>query len=693
MDIFNNNKKKQYNDIIDEINDNRDFIVKYEKKENLINMFEKNNSSNQELKEIYNDDVINYRSNGLRIMTYNVHFGTNHKTEQNLGDILELIKKINPDILCLNELTTNKTEFNDEGFPNQIGNLIHFSFCSITPSWFYSPYGTSVYINIELINHAYLSGFPNCSFPTKKNCTLNQNSKTFTFDNNNPNPDIETRCFIKFSLKDFDIICVHLEPYSEEVRIKQLKEIDREINKEIARKTIIMGDFNIFNEKDFETEILKNIKDIKNKKRKFSSNKNKYAMKKLLTSIDYKPTQTTTEIKLIKEQFGWIDSFELSDMIPISYTNWTGIRVDYIFFTKEWKKKDIIFSRTYFSNESDHLPIICDIIDNFYFSIQYDIDYYDDDLRTIEDENRTEIQKLTYINQIGEKPKMITHNEFINYYQKHIKNVKNKRMAFGGQIKEINNINDIFLYNGQTSNNISWFKKQEILEHNPNYQFKDPTMTSNEPKQINLGGFGIYATDSLDFSLNYAVQFTKKKVNEGSFPVIFIFKTNLNTQDIDNLKIGMINYRLTMRNYEESFDNEYHMIFLNDRQFQHNSIQIKFTKLFFEDYQNKMELVKILNLGDEKYNNLYYENPKRYKLPEQKIFNFGNIYLIYKYLSAQYKNYDNERINQIIETDISENTVQDKINRYINIHINDLEGGKKYDYNYKYFKYIKKLKR
>lgn len=676
--------RKTCNETIEEINDKRNYVIKYNDKNDLIDYFEKNNKILLNIQNQYNNDVINFRYNGLRIMTYNVHFGTNHKTESNLKNILELIEKINPDILCLNEITTNTTEYNDSGFPNTIGNLINFSFCSITPSWFYSPYGTSVYIKSDLIKHLYLINTPNCNNPTKKNCDLKQKIKTFNL--NETTNDVESRCYIKFSLKDFDIICVHLEPYSKDIRIEQLKEI----NNDITRKTIILGDFNIFNEEDFKEEILREIKDKKKLKQKFTTNKNKYSMKKLLKSIDYKPRQTTDEMNMIKNKFKWIDSFELANMIPISYTNWTGIRVDYVFFTKEWVSNDILFSRTYFTNESDHLPIICDILNDFYFDIKYDIDYYDEDLRTKDDINKTDIEILTYVDKNNEEPMLLDHDKFLNYYQQNMNNVKNKKMSTGGQIDSVKNINEIFFYNGQTSNNISWFKKQPTLEPNENYEYKDPTMSSNEPKQINLGGYGLYATDSIDFSLRYAVQFTKKEVNKNSFPIIFIFKTNLSEKDIKKLKIGMINYRLTSRNYRaEEFDNNFHIMFLNDRTFQHNAIQIKFTRLFFRDFRSGMELIKILNLGDDKYENIYYENDKKYELPYQKIFDTSNINLIYKYLTDKYNAYNDDQIKQRIENDIESKKLEEKCNNFINIHIKQMIGGIK-SFSGKFYKYYYK---
>jgi hypothetical protein len=446
-----------------------------------------------------------------------------------------------------------------------------------------------------------------------------------------------------------------------------------------------MGDFNMFNENDF---IPKNSNSSDSTSIKMKSNDKKKQMKDLLTSDSYRPMQTTDGINLIKNVFKWKDSFEMANMIPISYTNWTGIRVDYIFFTNDWNENDVVFSRTYFSNESDHIPIICDILDEFYLKNTHNIDYFDNDLRTSEDDKKTSIEILSYKNKQNEQPKIISHDEFLVCYNKHMNNVKNKSMSFGGQIENVKTINDIFLYNGQTSNNINWFELEPILKPNKKYEYKDPTMTSSEPKQINLGGNGLYATDSVDFALNYAVDFTHKEVNKGSYPIIFIFKLLLDDDDIKNIKIGMVNYRLITRNFEEEFDNKHDIMFLNERQYQHLGIQIKFTKKFFRDFTDKMILIKILNLGDPKYNSVYYENPKFYTLPKQKIFDLQNLHFIYKYLDNQYKEYDINALNNIITSDAESGKLQNKVNHYINKHQNNMIGG--CNYYLKWMKYMNK---
>jgi hypothetical protein len=135
-----NDWKNKENDIIKFINNNRKYPKINIKKENLIIQYKNNNKLYEKYEDndknnitMYNERVEKCRFMGLRLMTWNMHFFTNVDTNSNMEEILDVIKKINPDILCLNEVTTNKTEYNNKDLPLQIGNLINFSFCSITP--------------------------------------------------------------------------------------------------------------------------------------------------------------------------------------------------------------------------------------------------------------------------------------------------------------------------------------------------------------------------------------------------------------------------------------------------------------------------------------------------------------------------------------------------------------------------------
>lgn len=78
--------------------------------------------------------------------------------------------------------------------------------------------------------------------PEKKIFTNDKTGKIIYQEQTN-----ENKCFIKIVLPYFDIICVHLDAYYRKYRIEQLNQI----NAQISRKTIIVGDFNFFNVNDF----------------------------------------------------------------------------------------------------------------------------------------------------------------------------------------------------------------------------------------------------------------------------------------------------------------------------------------------------------------------------------------------------------------------------------------------------------
>lgn len=216
----------------------------------------------------------------IRIMSYNVRYFTNLNNEPTIKDIVDIILTNNPHILFLQEITLGQNKFYDSSevrinFDNELNRLFHYyqviSVCSSPPGFYMTMYGNMVLINKEYLtklsnikNQKYSNIIKNtlcdATAPRDNKCFLNQ--QVFTY-NNVPKRIIqdydelgkiiyqektnENKCFIKISLLTFDVICVHLDAYNSDDRIKQLDDI----NKQITRPTVIMGDFNFFNVNDF----------------------------------------------------------------------------------------------------------------------------------------------------------------------------------------------------------------------------------------------------------------------------------------------------------------------------------------------------------------------------------------------------------------------------------------------------------
>lgn len=249
----------------------------------------------------------------IRIMTYNVHFWTNPNEDPNIDNIIDTILTINPDVLCLQEVLYSKLQIDGKKLLDKYEIK---SFCNITPSWFNDVYGNMILIDKTLLRKLKKQPaeqyFSNNVCGKSNRCFLGQFN--YIYDSLNccqqgksivPLQGAETRCFIKISLPQFDIICTHLEAYNTETRVKQLTEL----NKFITRPTIVLGDFNMICENDyvdpFKTEYLD------------TSEYKKYKEQ----AMGYKTLENFTDNK-------WTDTGKDSS---INMTTWNGTRIDYIF--------------------------------------------------------------------------------------------------------------------------------------------------------------------------------------------------------------------------------------------------------------------------------------------------------------------------------------------------------------------------
>ena len=377
------------------------------------------------------NDLVNYDNKSIRIMTYNVHYWTNANEETNIKNIINDIKKLNPDIVCLQEVTIGKNKHNQE----DVGELLNpeyriLSFCNTVPSWNDVPYGNMILIKRkyenelkELIKKVYTNYPINFCDLTKEKCYYGQKNTTYDKKHNDYS---ETRCYIKVKLPEFNIICTHLEvnDNSSEIRIKQLTQIHEDIKKE-SNPTIILGDFNFVNYDDYNYNI---------------------NYKTLLQKLEH-PKITDNEYKYIK-QLGWSDSFEKINSIPPNMTSWAGTRIDYIFFYDPNNKLIINNTGVYFSNNSDHLPVIVDIkkpyIDNNNFDEKKEIKskLKPKQWKVIEDDN----EEFKCNDELNKKINDNYNNKIYEFEDGSLKyDLKNKKVyaIFGNDIFEYGNLIEI----------------------------------------------------------------------------------------------------------------------------------------------------------------------------------------------------------------------------------------------------------
>ena len=555
-----------------------------------------------------NKTLINNKANNIRIMTYNVHFWTDVNEQNNVEAMLNDIKNINPDILCLNEVTLGKTKHNDRDIVELFETLMYsgpdtikkyenyelLSFCNITPSWFNTVYGNAVFIKKKirkLIQKDFLNK-PNepyskiCGIGNKctmgqynhvyddLNCCKEGSAKKFTNGQ-------ETRCFIKFSLPHFDIICTHLEAYDTTKREIELKEID----KHISRTTIILGDFNMISETDYIPEV-----------------KNKW-----IDHSNYEKFKDTALGRNVIDSLGWE---EIDNLKKINMTTWNGTRVDYIFYKNIIKyptfyKKivDLNFKSRMWGQHNDFFKnyndlIECLKIDGYdVLEMENEFTYFkqnpmsqdkNDFVRKIWD-NAIEIYKecansfmtnhikdsgvyftsssdhlplyvdigYTFKSLVTPELKEIESNEdFLtnNYIELTAKDFIKHWNTIN---KTVYDENDFCIYNGQPSASYSW-----VNHLNQFTNFVDPYNYGTSPGSNSLGNNGLYGARNAVQAIVWATTFVYRGIASGAIDpnnknfIVHEFKINFD-QDI---KICYIGSEMEWQGYKDHFDEKYDII-------------------------------------------------------------------------------------------------------------------------------------
>jgi endonuclease/exonuclease/phosphatase family metal-dependent hydrolase len=334
-----NNSNKIWTSVIDDMIKFYADAMKSSEKEFLINSFiEKNKKYNN----IWNSHIHN--KNSLRIMTYNVHFWTDIHEQENLDKILQTIKNIDPEIVCLQEFLYSDVVV------DKLDKLDYhiITMCLVVPSWFNKPYGNCIIIKKNLLKRLQFlkkkDDYGNLCEPYSK-CLLGQKIVSFPpKDSKKIGSNDDKKCYIKISLPYFDIFCIHLTAY-DPTGTQRIKELNI-INDDIKRSSLIMGDFNALSS---DNDKISNIID--------EYKKNNPQLVKILGL-------TFNEINHVITSLNWMDVFKIKSIVPPLYTNWTGFRVDYIFVAK-WENMDTFVNidnaSTYFSSDSDHNPLFVDL--------------------------------------------------------------------------------------------------------------------------------------------------------------------------------------------------------------------------------------------------------------------------------------------------------------------------------------------
>ena len=465
-----------YEEIIERFLQNDNILLKAPiNMNNLLECYKRNNKQLAEMIDATTDLFLKprgiFQKGNFHIMSWNVRYWTTVDNEPSINQIYNVIDKLNPDIICLQEMTLGNNEYYSkkeilftETYTKLTAKYKVISICSATPSWYADIYGNAILIEKTLndrllsLNSTYIFGDKLCDY-NKNKCFYNQQSHTYYHIP--PTEDItknaeklryqnitnENKCYIKLSFPIFDLICVHLDAYSINTRIKQLDVI----NSEITRPTIIMGDFNFFNYEDLLTL-------------KSSANGSDF----INYTIGFHQ-QRKNDVTRNEEYRYILDKLKWSDIIPsnhLYYSQWTLTRVDHVFLAKFDQKQHLNpYVWFYPSNATDHLPLIFQIDMGQYIKKSASNNIY---------------QNKAFSNNLQVLP---------------MSRMRNKAA------KQMNKVDhDIQLYNGQPIQACDWILSDGTF--NSKYGINDPFLTGNS--DMVLGNNGLYATTSLLAAASFA---------------------------------------------------------------------------------------------------------------------------------------------------------------------------------------------
>jgi endonuclease/exonuclease/phosphatase family metal-dependent hydrolase len=511
----------------------------------LFRMNVKNNEKENEKMPPNNNDV-------LRIMTWNVRYFTNIKDKPTFKEIVEVIRKIDPDILCLNETSLGRNQYYTisdvplklQNYPDITKELEDYeviSMCNMVPSWFTSFYGNIIFVKKNIMKNlrdqldmTYLNI---CN--VNRRCFLNQYIQIFKepeikkekksgADIEMTNSNHELRCFIKISLVNFDIIFTHLDAYNKNIREAQF----RELMDHATRDTIIIGDLNMINTMTYFTK----------KGEEYVIEKGKETeWKQIVRKNMMSNNPEESDIVKFKKEYQLRDSFEIIRQDFRGFTTWTNTIVDYFLFKKnilEWDKI-VKNSFVYYTDLTDHLPLIIDLQ-------MEELSYNYKEIPLEYKENAPNLKELSLKEQKEEQKKEELTFEELN--KKILDEPKIYVHTYEGKITFFN-VEPILAYD--------WFLDGHVNIAR-NYNFEDPYMTGNY--NLFLGNNGVYTSISL---IEYAYVFHDPLVNrtrlENKYKKLgILYRFNVKEKNENEVKIIDITFSHTP--YTSNLDKEYDII-------------------------------------------------------------------------------------------------------------------------------------
>lgn len=269
---------------------------------------------------------IHYPAIALRCMTYNVHFWQDAQGKNNMTNVIGIIKKVNPDIICLQEVFW--TGEHAQVFTRAMRQL----------GYLYG--GSDTFIDCK-------KDFGNIIF---SKYPLHNIVKKW-YKEPSHRDDNEWRGFtaatVVFQGIPVRFYCTHLDVWddSEQTRKSEIEELTAFIQKyDMEQQDIfIVGDFNALFSKHYQEKI-----------------RDRKLWDLLVADDKARKIETQTSVEQPLNKAGYTDIYTMLNILP-PFTVWSGRIVDQI-VKKPGGLCTVADVNVYYNAASDHLPVYFDIV-------------------------------------------------------------------------------------------------------------------------------------------------------------------------------------------------------------------------------------------------------------------------------------------------------------------------------------------
>lgn len=261
-----------------------------------------------------------------RIATYNIHYWTDLYDKPAADKILSDINKINADVLCLQEVSFDRTMFNHYNYDQLIKKFSDMGYL-----YSIEVYG-SRYLNAKYGNMIFskwpITNIKSGSLPLGQTKVM------------------RAYCMGKIIHLDLNICCLHLDVFDEtgRTRTEQINKLIMELNMP-SDNLIICGDFNCIRQEEL------------------TLNKDQLAINKMNQIIEddlKRGIKTDISTLLNLNKIGYQTCFDQSKQQNPYSTVWSGRTIDFIFVPHDFIY-EVDKSYIYHTINSDHCSIYMDI--------------------------------------------------------------------------------------------------------------------------------------------------------------------------------------------------------------------------------------------------------------------------------------------------------------------------------------------